>query len=73
MQDDIEWLSHNPLIELTARIARTFRIDPVSVLRDQGDEFLLNVRAAALSVVQRDEKQQSDQIKRGSSRGKRGR
>lgn len=72
MEDDIEWLSRNPLIMLTARIARTFRIDPVTVLQDRGDEFLLNVRAAALSVVQRDEKQQSDQIKRGSSRGKRG-
>lgn len=58
---------------LVARIARTFRIDPVTVLRDQGDEFLLNVRAAALQVVQRDDKQQADQIKRGSSRGKRSR
>lgn len=73
MEDEIEWLSRNPLIMLTARIARTFRIDPVTVLKDQGDEFLLNVRAAALTVVQRDEKQQADQVKRGSSRGKRGR
>lgn len=73
MREEIDWLSHNPLIELAARIARTFRIDPVTVLQDRGDEFLLNVRAAALTVVQRDEKQQADQIKRGSPRGKRSR
>lgn len=73
MEDDIEWLSRNPLLMLAARIARTFRIDPVTVLQDQGDEFLLNVRAAALAVVQRDEKQSADQVKRGSSRGKRSR
>ena len=71
MSDEIEWLSRNPLLMLTARIARTFRIDPVTVLQDRGDEFLLNIRAAALQVVQRDEKQSADQVKKSSPRGKR--
>lgn len=39
-----------------ARIAKTFGQDPVALLRDEGDDLVGLVRAAAYQVVQGDEK-----------------
>lgn len=71
----IEELSRDPLILMAARVARTFRLDPVTVLDDGGDELLGMVRVAATLVVQRDEEEAAAKAKasgrRGSSRGRR--
>jgi len=50
----VEWLSKQPLLINSARIAYTFHLDPVQVL-DDADSFHGQVRAAALEVFQRDE------------------
>jgi hypothetical protein len=66
----IEELSHDQLILYAARVAKTFQIDPVDVLRDDGDELLAMVRVAAVMVVQRDEEEAARRAKASSSRGR---
>lgn len=51
-----------------ARVAKIFQQDPVALLRDSGDHFLLLVRIAAAQVVERDEAKQNEQIKAASRR-----
>lgn len=43
-----------------ARIAREFRLDPVALLRDDGDEFLTLIRIAATQVVLDDKKKEAE-------------
>lgn len=66
----IEELSHDQLILYAARVAKTFRIDPVDVLRDGSDELLAMVRVAAVMVVQRDEEEAARRAKASSGRGR---
>jgi hypothetical protein len=40
-----------------ARIGRMFRMDPVEVLNDRGNDFILHVRIAALKIAARDEEE----------------
>lgn len=51
-------------------MARTFRLDPVELLRDGGDSFLTLVRIAAARVVEQDEAKKDEQIKAASRRRK---
>lgn len=67
----IEELSRDPLIVYAARVAKTFQIDPVTVLDDGGDELLGMVRVAAVMVVQRDEEEAARRAKASGRRGRR--
>lgn len=64
----IEYLSHHPQVIQIARVARTFRLDPVALLRDDGDEFLTYVRLAAAQVVHRDEEAAAKKAKSQSKK-----
>lgn len=44
---------------MAARVGYTFGMDPVSVLRDEGDEFLTMIRVAALEVWISDERERN--------------
>lgn len=46
-----------------ARIAHTFSQDPVTLLRDDGDEFETLIRIASAQVIERDEKAQAAEMK----------
>lgn len=52
-----------------ARIAREFKLDPVALLRDEGDEFLMHVRIAAWMTVQDDKKKEAEAEKSAARRG----
>lgn len=45
---------------MAARIGYTFGMDPVAVLRDEGDEVLTLIRIAALDVWAQDEKKRQE-------------
>jgi hypothetical protein len=49
-----------------ARVARIFKLDPVALLRDGGDEFLTLVRVAAAQVVERDKAKEAEAERRAS-------
>lgn len=51
-------------MQITARVARTFRMDPVTVLDNGGDELLTHLRIAAMLVVGRDEEEAARRAKR---------
>lgn len=55
-------------MQLAARVAKVFQIDPIIVLDDKGDEFVTLVRLACAQVIQNDEKKQAEQSK---ARGRR--
>jgi hypothetical protein len=63
-QGRIDWLAKHPQVVVAARIAKTFRQDPVVMLRDGGDFLVTLVRAAAYQVVQADEKAAEAEMKR---------
>jgi hypothetical protein len=67
----VEELSHHPLVVTAARVGRTFRQDPVMILRDGGDELLNLVRTAATLVVQRDDEKEAEKARAQSRRGRR--
>lgn len=46
---------------MAARVGYTFGMDPVAVLRDEGDEFLTMIRVAALDVWINDERERNRQ------------
>lgn len=50
-----------------ARLAQTFHLDPVALLRDE-DEFLTLIRLAAAQVVERDKAKENEATKRASKR-----
>lgn len=52
------------MLVTAARVANTFGMDPVAVLRDEGDELLLHMRIAAMVVVGRDEEEAARKAKR---------
>lgn len=64
MNARIEFLSRLPALVTVARVARTFRMDPVAVLRDGGDPRLVHIRIAAMLAVARDEEEQAKRAKR---------
>jgi hypothetical protein len=66
--DMIDELSRHPLVVMAARVGKTFRVDPVSLLDDDGDAFLNQVRVAATLVVQRDEEEAAAKAKSGARR-----
>ena len=61
--DIIEELAADPMVIMAARIGRVFRLDPIAILDDGGDELLNLVRTAATLVVARDEEKQAEQAK----------
>jgi hypothetical protein len=46
---------------MAARVGYVFGMDPVAVLRDEGDEFLTMVRVAALDIWISDERERNRQ------------
>lgn len=60
----IATLAGDDRVITAARIARTFRLDPIDLLRDGGDEFLTWVRIAASEVVARDEEAAAKKAKK---------
>jgi hypothetical protein len=56
MAERIDWLAEQPQVISAARVAYTFGLDPVTLLRDGGDTLLTLIRAAALRIVQADER-----------------
>ena len=60
----LDLLSHDAELMQVARVAKTFSLDPVALLRDRGDDFLMLVRVAAAQVVERDEKKANDETER---------
>lgn len=51
----IEWLTGLGVVQEAAAVARLFRIDPISVLNDEGDDWPQLVRLAAYRFVVREE------------------
>lgn len=47
-------------VRLAAMVARQFRLDPVALLDDNGDDFLMLVRVAAVEIVQEAEKRAAE-------------
>lgn len=66
----IEELAQHPLVIMAARIGRMFRVDPVLILDDGGDELPNLVRNAAALVVNRDEEKEAERM-RSQTRRKR--
>jgi hypothetical protein len=64
IRERIEWLSYHPSVQTVARVARTFRIDPVLVLADEGEEFQTHLRIAAMIAVGRDEEEAARKAKK---------
>jgi hypothetical protein len=62
-QEALEILRGDERLKQAARIAETFGLDPVSLLRDEGDEFLTLVRIAAAQVVDADRKREQEAAK----------
>jgi hypothetical protein len=58
-EDRLDWLTRNPLVINAARIAHTFGMDPVAVLRDEGDPLIMLVRTAAAHIIADDEERQA--------------
>lgn len=70
----ISALAANNEIKVAARVAHKFGLDPVVLLDDDGDEFLMAVRQACAQVISEDEakaaeKQRSAQRSASRSRG----
>lgn len=63
IEDRIDWLSDQPLVKFVARFGERFGIDPIVLLRDEGDPFLNEVRQAALRVIAADDKAREDASK----------
>ena len=61
----VERLQAEATLRSAARIARTFRLDPLLVL-DDPDEFRWAVRVAAHNVIAQDEKDAADKSKSSS-------
>lgn len=53
-----------------ARVAREFKLDPVALLSDGGDEFPMMVRIAAARVVARDKRAEAEATKREANKKK---
>jgi hypothetical protein len=53
-------LTEDSRLKWAARVAREFNLDPVALLRDEGDEFLTHVRIAAWMVVQEDKRKEGE-------------
>lgn len=49
----MEWLSQLGIVQEAAVVARIFRVDPVGLLIDGGDDFPMMVRLAAARYVAR--------------------
>lgn len=64
----IEELAAHPLVIMAGRIGRMFRVDPVLILDDGGDELPNLVRNAAALVVQRDEEKEAERMRSSSRR-----
>jgi hypothetical protein len=56
----LDFLRNDQHIIQVARIAREFGLDPVALLRDNGDEFETLVRIAATQVVLDDKKKEAE-------------
>lgn len=59
-EEALDTLRHDQRVIQIARVARTFRLDPVALLRDEGDEFLTLVRIAATMVVDDDKRKEAE-------------
>lgn len=55
-------------MEQAARVARVFHLDPVALLDDNGDDFPMLVRIAAVMVVNRDKKAEAEAEARAAKR-----
>lgn len=66
----LEFLSHHESVVQAARVAREFKLDPVALLRDGGDEFPMMVRIAAAQVVARDKHAEAEAAKREAKKKK---
>jgi hypothetical protein len=53
---------------LSARYGREFGVDPLVVLQDEGDEFLMLIRAAFMEVVQQDKKEENARTERAAKK-----
>lgn len=67
-QQALDVLRRDQRLIQAARIANTFGLDPVTLLRDDGDEFLTLVRIAAAQVVDADRKREEEAAKSRRSR-----
>lgn len=68
----VELLKADPAVQMAGAIGRMFRIDPIIVLDDGGDEFIGLAREAAWHWVAEEEKKQNDEQERKSKAGRSG-
>lgn len=64
----MEFLQADTVVQMAARVAKTFSIDPIVILRDSEDPLVNQVRMAAAYVVQEDERKAAEQSKAGGRR-----
>lgn len=64
----VEWLSRHPLIVQATRYGRAFRLDPVDVLRDGGDEFIDRIRSAVMAALNRDQEAEAAEARKNAPR-----
>lgn len=69
-EEKLKFLSHHPSVEAAARVGEIFGQDPVALLQDGGDDFLMLVRIAAAQVVERDRKAKAEAEARAAKRGR---
>lgn len=62
------FLEADTRLKTAARVARTFRLDPIVVLDADTKQWL--IRVAANNVVARDEKEAADAANKNSNRGR---
>lgn len=67
-QQALEILRGDERLVTAARIAREFRQDPVAMLRDDGDEFVMLVRIAAAQVVHEDRRKEAEAERKAAKR-----
>jgi hypothetical protein len=53
---------------MAARIAKTFSIDPVMILNDDGDDLINSIRLAAAQIVNDDERKAAEESTRSAPR-----
>jgi len=63
-------LATNPVVKQTARTADRFKLDPVMILDDQGDEWPHVLRAACLRVVEADDAKRNERERAEMSKNK---
>lgn len=60
----MEVLTGDERIKQVARVANRFHLDPVDLLRDDGDEWEMTVRIACADIIAEDERREAEEQER---------